>query len=177
MRDACDRLAALDVRNGTPRPTDRPPARAWLGSRVAFTFLPGATRTTFDRAEWAWPVKPRDKTVYYSGPGGSGNRCPRCGWPVESCACAKAEENAGPIAHQRVRVSRSSAGRGGKTVTLIVGVEGGETVLAALSKTLKARCGAGGTVKDGTIEIQGDHVESVLTLLSGEGYRPKRSGG
>jgi translation initiation factor 1 len=96
---------------------------------------------------------------------------------VEACACAKKEESAGPLAQQRVRVSRSSAGRGGKTVTLVTGIEGGDAVLAPLAKTLKARCGAGGTVKDGVIEIQGDHVEALLALLSGEGYRAKKSGG
>jgi translation initiation factor 1 len=76
-----------------------------------------------------------------------------------------------------VRVSRSSAGRGGKTVTLVTGIEGGEAVLAPLAKTMKARCGAGGTVKDGVIEIQGDHVEAILAWLSAEGYRPRKSGG
>jgi translation initiation factor 1 len=62
-------------------------------------------------------------------------------------------------------------------VTLVAGVEGGEKVLAPLAKAMKARCGAGGTVKDGVIEIQGEHVESLLALLSAEGYRPKKSGG
>jgi translation initiation factor 1 len=96
---------------------------------------------------------------------------------VESCACAKKGESAGPLAQQRVRVSRSSAGRGGKTVTLVAGIEGGEKVLAPLAKAMKSRCGAGGTVKDGVIEIQGDHVETLLALLSAEGYGPKKSGG
>lgn len=122
-------------------------------------------------------MKPSDKTVYYSSPQGSGNRCPKCGWPVESCACARKGDFAGPLAAQRVRVSRSSAGRGGKTVTLVSGIEGGEVVLASLAKVMKARCGAGGTVKDGAIEIQGDHVQTLLALLSSAGYRPKRSGG
>jgi translation initiation factor 1 len=76
-----------------------------------------------------------------------------------------------------VRVSRSSAGRRGKTVTLVAGIEGGEAVLARLAKIMRARCGAGGTVKDAMIEIQGDHVETLLALLSAEGYRPKKSGG
>lgn len=123
------------------------------------------------------PMKRSDETVYYSGPGGSGNRCPRCGWPAGSCACAKKEDVAAVLAQQRVRVSRTSAGRAGKTITLVTGVEGGEKVLAALAKELKARCGAGGTVKDGAIEIQGDHVETVLGLLAADGYRPKKSGG
>ena len=116
-------------------------------------------------------------TVYYSGPRGGGDRCPRCGWPLDSCACAKKDESAGPLAGQRVRVSRSSAGRGGKTVTVVAGVEGGEPVLAALPKKLKARYGTGGTVKDSTIEIQRDHVETVVALLAADGYRPKKSGG
>ena len=122
-------------------------------------------------------MKRPDKTVYYSSPQGSGNRCAKCGWPVESCACAKSEETAGPRSGQRVRVSRSSAGRGGKTVTLVSGIEGGEAILAALAKTMTARCGAGGTVKDGVIEIQGDHVDALLAFLSSEGYRPRRAGG
>jgi translation initiation factor 1 len=120
---------------------------------------------------------PRRPIVYSSGPRGSGGRCPRCGWPVGSCACAKKDESAGPLASQRVRVSKTSAGRGGKTVTLVTGVEGGEAVLAPLAKRLKARCGAGGTVKEGTIEIQGDHVDAALAMLAADGYRPKRSGG
>jgi translation initiation factor 1 len=74
-------------------------------------------------------------------------------------------------------VSRSSSGRAGKTVTLVTGLEEGEAALAGLAKKLKARCGAGGTVKNGVIEIQGDHVETVLSLLSSEGFRPKKSGG
>lgn len=119
----------------------------------------------------------RRPIVYSSGPHGSGDRCPRCGWPAESCACAKKDESAGPLASQRVRVSKTSAGRGGKTVTLVTGVEGGEEVLAPLAKKLKSRCGAGGTIKDATIEIQGDHVEAVLAMLAADGYRPRRSGG
>lgn len=76
-----------------------------------------------------------------------------------------------------MRVQRTTAGRGGKTVTLVAGVEGGDAVLAPLAKKIKTRCGAGGTVKDATIEIQGDHVEAILVLLSADGYRPKKSGG
>jgi len=74
-------------------------------------------------------------------------------------------------------VSRSSSGRAGKTVTVVAGLEESEDRLAALAKLLKARCGAGGTVKSGVIEIQGDHVDTVLSLLSSEGFRPKKSGG
>ena len=116
-------------------------------------------------------------TVYSSGPGGSGNvsRCPKCGWPADRCACSKAP--AAARKDQRVRVSRSSSGRAGKTVTLVAGLEENEESLGFLAKKLKARCGAGGTVKNGVIEIQGDHVETVLSVLSSEGYRAKKSGG
>ena len=121
----------------------------------------------------------RDRSlIYSSGPGGAGSRCPKCGWPIESCACSKnVGVSAGPLAAQRVRVQRSSAGRGGKTVTLVTGIEGGDGVLSPLVKKMKTRCGAGGTVRGETIEIQGDHVDTLLSLLSSEGYRPKKSGG
>ena len=59
-------------------------------------------------------------------------------------------------------------------MTLVTGIEGDEASLLALAKKMKTACGAGGTVKDGSIEIQGDHVEKVLGLLSAEGYRPKK---
>jgi translation initiation factor 1 len=74
-------------------------------------------------------------------------------------------------------VSRTSAGRAGKTVTLVEGIAGDENLLRDVARRLKARCGAGGTVRERTIEIQGDHVEAVLVELSAAGYRPKRSGG
>jgi translation initiation factor 1 len=76
-----------------------------------------------------------------------------------------------------VRVERTSAGRGGKTVTIVRGIEGGEKILAELARALKTRCGAGGTVREETVEIQGDQVARVLGHLSAQGYRPKRSGG
>ena len=152
-----------------------PSARVWLASRGACSSFRLRRRKL--QALVRFLMKRPDKIAYSSGPQGSGDRCPRCGWPVASCACAKKEETAGPLAAQRVRVSRTSAGRGGKTVTLVAGVEGGDAVLARLAKKLKTRCGAGGTVKEGAIEIQGDHVETAIALLSAEGYRPRRSGG
>ncbi len=76
-----------------------------------------------------------------------------------------------------VRVSRERAGRGGKTVTLVRGLALDETALAALGKRLRSACGAGGALKDGVLEIQGDHVERVLELLAREGHSARRSGG
>lgn len=76
-----------------------------------------------------------------------------------------------------VRVSRQSKGRGGKTVTLVKGLALDAVALAALGKRLRTACGSGGTVKDGVIEVQGDHCELVMQALEKEGHRPKRVGG
>ena len=115
------------------------------------------------------------RRIVYSTGSSPVERCPKCGWPADRCACSKAAPAAKNA--QRVRVSRTSSGRAGKTVTIVTGLEEDAAALDALAKKLKARCGAGGTVKNGVIEIQGDHVETVLSVLSSEGYRPKKSGG
>lgn len=75
-----------------------------------------------------------------------------------------------------VRVSRETKGRGGKAVTLVTGLCLPDKALDALGKQLKASCGSGGTVKDGVIEVQGDHIERVLALLIAQGYKAKRAG-
>ena len=71
----------------------------------------------------------------------------------------------------------SRKGRGGKTVTLISGFQHKPETLKALAKKLKAQCGTGGTAKDDTIEIQGDHAATLLESLQKAGYTAKRSGG
>jgi translation initiation factor 1 len=75
-----------------------------------------------------------------------------------------------------VRVQRESKGRGGKTVTVIYGLPSG-TVLSDLARELKQKSGAGGTVKEGTIVIQGDRVDSIMAFLAGKGFTVKRAGG
>jgi translation initiation factor 1 len=100
--------------------------------------------------------------------------CPACRSPVAACTC---RAPARPAGDGIVRVSRESKGRGGKTVTLVRGIAADDATLAALAKRLKAACGSGGTVKDGVIEIQGDHAERVCTFLVQEGRVVKRSGG
>ena len=82
-----------------------------------------------------------------------------------------------PITQQRVRVQRTKAGKGGKLVTAITGLEAAESELKALLKQLKAAAGTGGTVKDGVIELQGDQVAPALAALEKAGYRPKQAGG
>jgi translation initiation factor 1 len=80
-------------------------------------------------------------------------------------------------AQQRVRVQRTKAGKGGKVVTAITGLEAPEAELKALLKQLKAHAGTGGTLKDGVIELQGDQVAPALAALEQAGYRPKQAGG
>ena len=76
-----------------------------------------------------------------------------------------------------VRVRRESKGRGGKTVTVITGIPLDDEKLKSLAGELKRRCGTGGTVKDGLIEIQGDHRELLLEQLKSHGYTVKIAGG
>ena len=82
-----------------------------------------------------------------------------------------------PKTQQMVRVQPTRGGKGGKTVTMIRGLELDAAGFKALLKKLKTRIGSGGTAKDGVIELQGDQVELALDLLTKEGYRPKRAGG
>jgi translation initiation factor 1 len=67
--------------------------------------------------------------------------------------------------------------RGGKTVTVINGIQGDDAAITALAQQLKKLCGSGGTVKDSNIEIQGDHCDKVMTKLTALGYKVKRAGG
>ncbi len=76
-----------------------------------------------------------------------------------------------------VRVMRETKGRKGKGVTLVSGVPLDGADLTRLGKELKKKCGSGGTVKNGIIEIQGDHRDQVVELLSGRGWTVKRAGG
>jgi translation initiation factor 1 len=104
-----------------------------------------------------------------------GRTCPACRRPIAECVCK--QQSSAPAGDGVVRVSRDTKGRGGKCVTLIKGVPLEATALAALGKTLKAACGSGGTVKDGVIEIQGDHCELVVERLKKNGWVVKRAGG
>jgi translation initiation factor 1 len=114
-----------------------------------------------------------DSVCVYST--GRGAICPGCGKPVGECACRATRP--APPADGVVRVSRETKGRKGKGVTVITGVPLGGQQLAALAKELKQRCGCGGAVKDGSIEIQGDHRDRLVAELLGRGFRAKRSGG
>jgi translation initiation factor 1 len=76
-----------------------------------------------------------------------------------------------------VRVRRETGGRGGKTVTAVYGVALAEEPLKELAGALKRLCGTGGTVKDGAIEIQGDHRDRIVATLEQRGYTVKLAGG
>ena len=106
----------------------------------------------------------------------AGRMCPACRRPVASCACAAARPTAS-AGDGIARIRRETGGRGGKTVTTISGLGLDDAALAALAKRLKAACGTGGTVRDGTIELQGDHREQLAALLAREGLRSKLAGG
>ncbi len=104
----------------------------------------------------------------------SGRMCPDCRQPVAQCTCGAP---VAPTGDGVVRVSRETKGRGGKAVTVVKGVLLDAAALAELGRQLKAACGSGGTVKDGLIEVQGDHCDRVVQLLKAQGYTVKRAGG
>jgi translation initiation factor 1 len=105
----------------------------------------------------------------------SGRMCPACRQPVAQCTCRKAAP--APAGDGIVRVLRETKGRGGKAVTVVRGVPVEAAALVKLGQELKAACGSGGTVKDGTIEVQGDHVDKVMAALRQRGFTVKRAGG
>ena len=82
-----------------------------------------------------------------------------------------------PPAQQDLRVQISRKGRKGKSVTVVTGFAHKLETIEALAKKLKSQCGSGGTVKDNTIEIQGEHAAKVVSLLIDKGYKAKISGG
>lgn len=104
----------------------------------------------------------------------SGRMCPACRQPVAACRCG---EPAAPRGDGVLRVSRETKGRGGKAVTVVRGALLDAAGLAALGKRLRTLCGSGGTVKDGVIEVQGDHVDRVVEALKAQGHTVKRAGG
>lgn len=105
----------------------------------------------------------------------TGRICPGCGKPVAACACRK--QTVAPPSDGVVRVGRETKGRKGKGVTIITGVPLAGEELKELAGQLKKRCGTGGTVKEGVIEIQGDQRELIMTLLQERGWKVKRTGG
>jgi translation initiation factor 1 len=103
-----------------------------------------------------------------------GRVCPGCGEAKDQCACSV---DAMPSGDGVVRIQRETKGRKGKGVTLVMGVLLAPTELKALAKELKQKCGVGGAVKDGVIEIQGDVREQLFEDMKQRGFTVKKAGG
>jgi translation initiation factor 1 len=117
-----------------------------------------------------------NRIVYSTG---QGRRCPECGRPAADCRCRRSRPAVAPSPHGDgiVRVGRETKGRRGKGVSVVTGLGLGEAELGALATELKKACGSGGTVRDGVIEIQGDHREQLVAELIRRGFKARRSGG
>ena len=118
--------------------------------------------------------KPSSGGLVYSTD--SGRMCPVCRQPVASCSC-KADAATPAKGDGVVRVCCETKGRGGKAVTVIRGLDLDAAALAALGKRLRTACGAGGAVKEGVLEVQGDHRSRVVDCLKAEGWTVKLAGG
>ena len=105
----------------------------------------------------------------------AGRLCPNCGKPVPECSCSHKKAPAGNDGV--VRIHRETKGRKGKGVTLISGVPLKGEELKKLAKALKQKCGSGGTLKNGVIEIQGEHRDTVFAELKNKGWQVKKAGG
>jgi translation initiation factor 1 len=106
---------------------------------------------------------------------GIGSLCPNCRRPVRDCVCPKGVP--GAAKHAAVRVGREIKGRAGKGVTTVTGLPLSPSDIETLATRLKKRCGSGGTVRDGVIEIQGDHRDVIVAELTKLGWPTKKSGG
>ena len=104
-----------------------------------------------------------------------GRTCPTCRRSIHECTCRDDRERV--LGDGKVTVGRQTNGRAGKCVTVISGLPLNLEQLSQLAGTLKKRCGSGGTVKDGNIEIQGEHRDAIVAHLVGLGYRARKSGG
>jgi translation initiation factor 1 len=106
---------------------------------------------------------------------GIGSLCPNCRHPVRACVCPKGAPGAAKPG--AVRVGREVKGRAGKGVTTVTGLPLSLADIEALATRLKKRCGSGGTVREGIIEIQGDHRDVIVAELVKAGFAAKKSGG
>lgn len=116
----------------------------------------------------------KHSTLVYSTE--KGRLCPQCSLAVDQCQCAALAASQ-PVGDGNVKVRLDTKGRNGKAVTLVSGLALTVSEIEALTKTLKARCGSGGAVKNGVIEIQGDHRPLVMSFLLAKGIKAKQAGG
>jgi translation initiation factor 1 len=118
-------------------------------------------------------AKEHSRLVYSTD---KGQLCPACQHSLSNCQCATLAA-ARPLGNGNVRIRRDTKGRKGKGVTLIEGLPLNISELEAMAKFLKTRCGSGGAVKDGVIEIQGDHRPTILEYLTSKNYDARLAGG
>jgi translation initiation factor 1 len=119
------------------------------------------------------PIADGGGIVYSTG---IGERCSNCQRPIRECVCKKGTPGKAS-SDGIVRVGRETQGRKGKGVTVIAGLGLPPTQLEALATELKKKCGSGGAVVEGRIEIQGDHRERIVDELTRRGWKAKRAGG
>jgi len=105
----------------------------------------------------------------------TGRLCPQCQRPVAECVCGS--DRPANVGDGIVRLHRETKGRGGKAVTVIKGIPLGGAELKTLAKALKQKCGVGGALKDGFIEIQGDQRQILKAELEKRGFTVKIAGG
>lgn len=106
----------------------------------------------------------------------SNQNCPKCNKELRKCKCSSSSTPT-PSKDGVVRVGRETKGKKGKGISTITGLPLDEFDLKDLAKQLKAKCGCGGTVKNGVIEIQGDHRDLLVKELTTKGYKAKKAGG
>jgi translation initiation factor 1 len=103
--------------------------------------------------------------------------CERCERPLDECRCPRDAEGRIVLPKdQPARVSRERRS-GGKMVTIISGIDAAASDLPALCRTFRSACAAGGALREGRIEIQGDHRDRLLAMLKEMGYPAKIAGG
>lgn len=120
-----------------------------------------------------------ERVVWTTG-AGQIRYCSRCGKPEGECRCREERHMGNAPAAPRdglVRLSLDRKQRRGKAVTIIAGLPGDLAQLTALAQEFRRLCGAGGSLKDGNIELQGDHRDKVEARLVALGHKTKRVGG
>src|SRR5579859_3315086 len=124
-----------------------------------------------------------ERRVVYDSDAVQPGHCPTCGKRLDRCTCGQARPartESKPVSVPRdgvVRLLRDRKSRGGKTVTLITGLTGTPSALAALASDLKRLCGTGGTLRGDVLELQGDFRERLRPELERRGYTVKIAGG
>lgn len=106
-----------------------------------------------------------------------GSECPHCAKPKQKCICKEIADASIPAGDGIVRIKRETKGRKGAGVTLITDICLSITEIKELAKELKKKCGTGGSIKDGVIELQGDVRDQVKALLEKKGFKTKICGG